>query len=48
VFWLEFIKHAEIDNGPARRKLLDEAQQLVAIFTQSAKTAGGRDRQPTN
>jgi four helix bundle protein len=43
VFWLEFIEQAEIDDGPARRKLLDEARQLVAIFTQSAKTASGRN-----
>ena len=43
VFWLEFIKNAEIDDGAARRQLLDEAQQLVAIFTQSAKTAGGQN-----
>lgn len=43
VFWLEFIEHAEIDDGPVRRKLLDEARQLVAIFTQSAKTASSRN-----
>jgi four helix bundle protein len=48
VFWLDFIKHAEIDDGSARRKLLDDAQQLVAIFTQSAETAGARNHQSAN
>ena len=39
VFWLKFVDVAEISHSPAGRELLKEARELLAIFTQSAKTA---------
>ena len=38
-FWLNFLKRAEIQNTPEGTELLNEARELLAIFTQSAKTA---------
>ena len=39
VFWLRFVKRADINNTADGTDLLDEAQELLAIFIQSAKTA---------
>jgi len=39
VFWLTFVGEAGLKDDPQRRELLAEAKQLLAIFTQSAKTA---------
>ena len=39
VFWLKFLKRAEIKDTPAGTEVLNEANELLAIFTQSAKTA---------
>jgi four helix bundle protein len=38
-FWLNFLKRAEIQDTPEGTELLNEARELLAIFTQSAKTA---------
>jgi four helix bundle protein len=40
VFWLGFLSRADISNTADGAALLNEAQQLLAIFTKSAKTAG--------
>ena len=39
VFWLEIIQDAGISAGGAMASLLDEANQLVAIFAASQRTA---------
>jgi len=39
VFWLKFLKQAEISDTPDGTALLGEARELLAIFIQSAKTA---------
>jgi four helix bundle protein len=39
VFWLRFAKRAEIKDTPEGTELLNEARELLAIFTQSARTA---------
>jgi four helix bundle protein len=39
VFWLVFLNRADISNTAEGAALLDEARQLLAIFTRSAKTA---------
>jgi four helix bundle protein len=39
VFWLRFLKRAEINSTAEGTDLLQEAQELLAIFIQSAKTA---------
>ena len=39
VFWLKFLKRAEIADTRDGTSLLGEARELLAIFTQSAKTA---------
>jgi four helix bundle protein len=38
-FWLKFLKRADIKDAPEGTELLNEAKELLAIFTQSAKTA---------
>jgi four helix bundle protein len=40
VFWLRFLQRSDISNTAEGTDLLNEAQQLLAIFTKSAKTAG--------
>ncbi len=40
VFWLRFLKRADISNTAEGTDLLNEAQALLAVFTKSAKTAG--------
>jgi len=39
VFSLKFVKRAEISGATEGTELLHEARELLAIFTQSAKTA---------
>jgi four helix bundle protein len=39
VFWLRFLKRADISNTAEGTDLLNEAQELLAVFTKSAKTA---------
>jgi hypothetical protein len=39
VFWLKFVKRAEIKETPEGTELMNEAKELLAIFTKSAKTA---------
>jgi four helix bundle protein len=39
VFWLELLRDADIVSGNKLVSLLDEANQLVAIFTASKRTA---------
>jgi four helix bundle protein len=39
VFWLKFVKRAEIKDTPEGTELMNEAKELLAIFTKSAKTA---------
>jgi len=39
VFWLTFAGEAGLSREVVRQELLDEARELLAIFTQSAKTA---------
>ena len=41
VFWLGFLSRADISNTVEGVALLNEARQLLAIFTRSAKTAAG-------
>jgi four helix bundle protein len=45
VFWLDFLERAEMAKGRNGAALRQEARELLAIFTQSAKTASSR---PTN
>ena len=40
-FWLELVAEIRVSNGPRVHELLDEANQLCAIFTASSITAGG-------
>jgi four helix bundle protein len=42
VFWLVFLNRADISNTTEGAALLDEARQLLAIFTRSAKTAASK------
>ncbi len=39
VFWLVFLNRTNISNTTEGAALLNEARQLLAIFTRSAKTA---------
>ena len=39
VFWLNFVKRAEMKDTPEGTELMNEAKELLAIFTKSAKTA---------
>ncbi len=39
VFWLTFTGEAGLNREMERQELLAEARELLAIFTQSAKTA---------
>ena len=39
LFWLEFVGRAGMNDTAEQRELLREADELVAIFTSSAKTA---------
>jgi four helix bundle protein len=39
VFWLTFVGEVGLSDDVARRELLAEARELLAIFVQSAKTA---------
>lgn len=39
LFWLEFVGRAAMNETVEQQKLLREADELVAIFTSSAKTA---------
>jgi len=39
LYWLEVIKEAEIKIGQEVERLMDEANQLTAIFTATDKTA---------
>jgi hypothetical protein len=39
VFWLRFLKRAGIAETQEGESVLSEARELLAIFTQSAKTA---------
>lgn len=41
-YWLELFEEAAIGNGDERRWLLDEAGELLAIFTASGRTAKTR------
>jgi four helix bundle protein len=38
-FWLVFTKRVDLHGGPESTELLTEAEQLLAIFIASAKTA---------
>ena len=40
LFWLKFLKEAEMCDALEGPNLLNEARELLAIFIQSAKTAG--------
>ena len=44
VFWLTFARRAGIKTARDRADLLSEANELLAIFAQSAKTAQDRQR----
>ena len=44
-FWLTFCSESGLKEGPEQRKLLAEAEELLAIFTSSAKTASENNRQ---
>jgi four helix bundle protein len=44
VFWLEFAKRVGLHDGPESIKLLNEAEELLAIFIASAKTASANRR----
>ena len=44
LYWLELLAEAGIAAGPALNSLLKEADELVAIFTSSRKTARDRNR----
>ena len=37
-YWLEVVKEAEIKTGPEVERLIDEANQLTAIFAATDKT----------
>ena len=39
LFWLEFVGRAGMNETAEQRELFREADELVAIFTSSAKTA---------
>jgi DNA-binding LacI/PurR family transcriptional regulator len=41
-FWLEVVTESEISKKPEALHLLDEANQLTAIFAASTITARGR------
>jgi four helix bundle protein len=43
-YWLELFEEAQIGNGAEWRWLLQEATELLAIFTQIGKTAKARRR----
>lgn len=38
-YWLEVTRDAEIKSGPELNRLIDEANQLTAIFAATDKTA---------
>jgi four helix bundle protein len=38
-YWLTIIRDAEIENSPVVAELIDEANQLTAIFASTSKTA---------
>ena len=48
VFWLKFLKRAEISDTRDQSGLLCEARELCAIFTQSAKTASANGAKRAN
>ena len=48
VFWLKFVKRAEISDTPDGRGPLCEARELLAIFAQSAKTASANGAKRAN
>jgi len=41
-YWLELCEGAKLGHGAQRRWLLQEAGELLAIFTSSARTAKGK------
>ncbi len=45
VFWLTFLKRAEMDDNPELDPLTGEARELLAIFSASAKTASSNCHQ---
>ena len=46
LFWLELIVDSKMKPSARIEKLLDEANQLTAIFTTSLKTAKGGNQSP--
>lgn len=42
LYWLKLVRKAELSPHRSLDKLLDEANQLVAILTSSVRTAKGR------
>ena len=45
VFWLTFVGRSEMSQAAEQGDLLNEGRELLAIFTQSAKTASSNNRQ---
>jgi four helix bundle protein len=43
-FWLEILSEGRVSNGKRVSELLDEANQLCAIFVASSITAGGSSK----
>lgn len=48
VYWLELIKESKLSNLNTVQSLLDEANELTAIFTSIGKTAKKRKSQIPN
>jgi four helix bundle protein len=46
VFWIEMLLEAGVVPSPVVRKILSEANRLVAIFAASQRTARRRSRSP--
>ena len=45
VFWLKFVGRSEMSQAMEQKDLLNEGRELLAIFTQSSKTASSNHRQ---